>query len=259
MKAIASTSSPAQAQFHEDRTHHPRASREAECGWEGASALPPGTHGPAQELCGPRAHLFVGNTMIETLLANMGRLQQPALWNESGLQKGEYFAMTLHRPANVDKVDGFARLLRAIAEGTRGLPVVFPVHPLTAKTLHDLNEVPSSFRLVDPQPYLEFNYLVRQAKAVITDSGGVTEETTARGMPDMTLRDSTELPETVTIDANELISTNSTALAPALDKLFAGEWKEGAFPEKWDGHIGELIVEGLERLLAASEVGPLKF
>lgn len=192
---------------------------------------------------------FVGNTMIDTLLANMDRLRKPDFWEVQGLEPGEYFVVTLHRPANVDQGDSFARLLRAIAEGTRGLPVVFPVHPRTAKTLRELHEVPVSFCLVNPQPYLEFNYLVKNARAVITDSGGVTEETTVMGVPCLTLRDSTERPETVTTGTNELIGTNPAALAPALEKLFAGHWKKGGIPEKWDGHTGERIAEALEQLL----------
>jgi UDP-N-acetylglucosamine 2-epimerase (non-hydrolysing) len=192
---------------------------------------------------------FVGNTMIDTLLANLTRLQKPRFFDDLELNAGEYFVVTLHRPANVDKGDAFARLLAAIGNGTRGLPVVFPVHPRTAKTLHDLNEVPASIHLVDPQPYLEFNYLVKHAKAVITDSGGITEETTVMGVPCMTLRDNTERPETVSIGTNELIGTDPAALAPALDKLFAGQWKKGAIPEKWDGHTGERIVQVLEQLL----------
>lgn len=193
---------------------------------------------------------FVGNTMIDTLLVNLPRLQKPTFFDELGLRSGEYFVVTLHRPANVDQGDAFARLLAAIGEGTRGLPVVFPVHPRTAKTLRDLNEVPASFQLVDPQPYLEFNFLVKHAKAVITDSGGITEETTVMGVPCLTLRDSTERPETVTTGTNELIGTNPAALAPALDKLFAGQWKKGAIPEKWDGHTGQRIMQVLEQLLA---------
>jgi UDP-N-acetylglucosamine 2-epimerase (non-hydrolysing) len=192
---------------------------------------------------------FVGNTMIDTLLANLPRLQKPGFFDELGLKAGEYFVVTLHRPANVDQGDAFSHLLAAIGEGTRGLPVVFPVHPRTAKTLRDLNEVPPIFKLVDPQPYLEFNYLVKHAKAVITDSGGITEETTVLGVPCLTLRDSTERPETVTIGTNELIGTDPAVLAPALDKLFSGQWKKGAIPEKWDGHTGERIVHLLEQLL----------
>jgi UDP-N-acetylglucosamine 2-epimerase (non-hydrolysing) len=194
---------------------------------------------------------FVGNTMIDTLLANLERLRPPPFWNEAGLQPGGYFVLTLHRPANVDASSPFARLLEAIAEGARGLPVVFPVHPRTAKTLQALPGFPPSIRLVDPQPYLEFNYLVKHARAVITDSGGITEETTVMGVPCLTLRDNTERPETVTIGTNELIGTDPARLKPVLDRLFAGEWKKGAIPEKWDGRTAERIVAALERLLAA--------
>ena len=192
---------------------------------------------------------FVGNTMIDTLLVNMGRLQPPVFWDDLGLVPGGYFVLTLHRPANVDASGPFAKLLAAIAEGTRGLPVVFAVHPRTAKTLREMPGFPPSLRLVDPQPYLEFNYLVKHAKAVITDSGGITEETTVMGVPCLTLRDNTERPETVTIGTNELIGTDPTRLKPALDRLFAGGWKRGASPEKWDGKAAERIVAALETLL----------
>ncbi len=194
---------------------------------------------------------FVGNTMIDTLLENMDRLRPPRFWEEKGLQPGQYFVVTLHRPANVDKSDGFARLLAAIGKETRGLPVVFPVHPRTAKTLIELGEVPANFCMVEPQPYLEFIYLVKHAKAVITDSGGITEETTVMGVPCMTLRDSTERPETIRLGTNELIGTDPAALKPALERLFAGEWKRGGIPEKWDGKTGQRIVAELERLFCA--------
>ncbi|HSW23074.1 MAG TPA: UDP-N-acetylglucosamine 2-epimerase (non-hydrolyzing), partial [Burkholderiaceae bacterium] len=139
---------------------------------------------------------FVGNTMIDTLLANMGRLKAPPFWSEAGLRAGQYFVMTMHRPANVDTATGFAAVLQAIGDGARGMTVVFPVHPRTAKTLAALGDLPKNLLFVDPQPYLEFNYLVKHAKAVITDSGGVTEETTVMGIPCITMRDTTERPET---------------------------------------------------------------
>ena len=126
---------------------------------------------------------FVGNTMIDTLLANMDRLRAPTFWAEHDLRKGQYFVVTLHRPSNVDELDGFAKLLQSIGQGTRGMPVIFPVHPRTAKTLSEVDLVPDSILLVEPQPYLEFNYLVKNAKAVITDSGGITEEATVMGIP----------------------------------------------------------------------------
>lgn len=192
---------------------------------------------------------FVGNTMIDTLLANQERLRAPSFWNEQGLKSGEYFVVTLHRPANVDAGSAFSKLLEAIGESTRGLPVVFPVHPRTAKTLATLPNLPANLLLVEPQAYLEFNYLVKHAKAVITDSGGITEETTVMGVPCMTLRDSTERPETITIGTNELIGTDPAKLRPALDKLFAGQWKQGRIPDKWDGKTGERIVKILAKIL----------
>lgn len=195
---------------------------------------------------------FVGNTMIDTLLAQLARLQKPPFWDELRLMAGEYFVLTLHRPANVDEEQKLEALLTAIGTGARSLPVVFPVHPRTARTLQSLGTLPANLRMVDPQPYLEFNYLVRDAKAVITDSGGITEETTVLGVPCMTLRDSTERPETVTLGTNELLGTNPAALAPAFDRLFGGRWKKGAIPEKWDGKTGARIACELERLLAGA-------
>lgn len=195
---------------------------------------------------------FVGNTMIDTLLSNMDRLRPPELWTEMQLEAGEYFVVTLHRPANVDELHLLEATLSAISEGCRGRPIVFPAHPRTVKTLRDSSRVPANVAIVEPQPYLEFNYLVRHAKAVITDSGGITEETTVMGVPCLTLRDSTERPETVDVGTNELIGTDPAAIRPALDRLFAGSWKTGVSPEKWDGKTGERIAEVLERLLAGA-------
>ena len=192
---------------------------------------------------------FVGNTMIDTLLANMDRLRPPAFWSELGLEAGKYFVVTLHRPANVDANGQLLATLLAIGSACRSLPVIFPVHPRTSKTLRALDGMPVNIRFVEPQPYLEFNYLVKHAKAVITDSGGITEETTVMGVPCMTLRDSTERPETVTIGTNELLGTDPAKLKPALDRLFDEKWKTGCIPEKWDGQTGIRIVEILEKLL----------
>lgn len=192
---------------------------------------------------------FVGNTMIDTLLANLHRLRPPAVWQGAGLQPRGYFVMTLHRPANVDDPLRFARLVEAVMQATRGLPVVFPVHPRTAKALAGWPERPAALLTVDPQPYLEFNYLVKHALGVITDSGGITEETTVLGIPCLTLRDTTERPETVTQGTNELIGTDPSALRPALDRLFAGQWKRGTVPDLWDGRTGERIAEVLEHVL----------
>lgn len=193
---------------------------------------------------------FVGNTMIDTLLKNMPRFIPPTFWESTGLLDGQYFVVTLHRPSNVDGDRKLLAMLQAISVGTRGLPVVFPVHPRTAKQLQELQGAPPTLCYVDPQPYLEFNYLVKHAKAVITDSGGITEETTVMGVPCMTLRNSTERPETVSIGTNELVGTEPRNLGPFLERLFEGRWKKGGIPELWDGQTSPRIVRELERLLA---------
>jgi UDP-N-acetylglucosamine 2-epimerase (non-hydrolysing) len=199
---------------------------------------------------GPDRIFFVGNTMIDTLLKHRPRFQAPAIWSQAKLQAKKYFVLTLHRPANVDNDATLAALMKAIVTGSRGLPLVFPVHPRTAKTLQRIGVAANNLFLTEPLSYFEFNYLVEHAMAVITDSGGITEETTVMGVPCLTLRDSTERPETVTIGTNELVGTQPEALAPHLDRLFAGKWKRGAIPPLWDGRTSERIVQYLETALA---------
>lgn len=191
---------------------------------------------------------FVGNTMIDTLLKNEDRLLRPAIWKEASLVNGQYFILTLHRPANVDGEEKLRNLLETIIIGSRGLPIVFPVHPRTAKNLANLGIEASNLFMVDPMSYLEFNYLVKYAKAVITDSGGITEETTVMRVPCITLRNNTERPETVEIGTNELIGTDPVNLPPAFEKLFNGQWKKGAIPPLWDGKTGERIVSVLNKI-----------
>ena len=199
----------------------------------------------------------VGNVMIDTLLANRVRFRKPEVWDELGLKDKEFIVMTMHRPANVDEENHLRALMEQIIDNVHGLSVIFPIHPRTAKILKELmtegmNELTIEERwpnlhIVEPMGYLEFNYLVERAKAVVTDSGGITEETTVMGVPCITLRDNTERPETCTVGTNELIGTNPAAIKPALDKLFAGEWKKGAIPELWDGHTAERIIEILSQ------------
>ncbi|HJP63932.1 MAG TPA: UDP-N-acetylglucosamine 2-epimerase (non-hydrolyzing) [Mucilaginibacter sp.] len=191
---------------------------------------------------------FVGNTMIDTLLKQRPLFIKPSFWNEFGLEVGKYLVMTLHRPANVDEDDKLTNLINEIIQNSRELPLIFPVHPRTAKILENLGISHPRLHMIDPLGYLEFNYLVERAKGVITDSGGVTEETTVMGVPCMTLRDSTERPETITTGTNELLGTDPKAIKPAMEKLFAGKWKGGTIPELWDGKTAERIVETLIRL-----------
>ncbi len=208
---------------------------------------------------------FVGNVMIDTLLANRSRFRKPEIWDELKLQEKQFVVMTMHRPANVDEENHLRAMMEQIIDNVHGLPVIFPIHPRTAKMLRELlNDRPQAnsmsateslnderfpnLHIVEPMGYLEFNYLVERAKAVVTDSGGITEETTVMGVPCITLRDNTERPETCTVGTNELIGTNPAAIKPALDKLFAGEWKKGAIPELWDGKTAERIISILADL-----------
>ena len=209
---------------------------------------------------------FVGNVMIDTLLANRARFRKPQIWDELGLKEKQYIVMTMHRPGNVDEESHLKAMMEQIITNVRGLPIVFPIHPRTAlrlrellnersqtssmsaiESLNDANKW-ANLHIVEPMGYLEFNYLVERAKAVVTDSGGITEETTVMGVPCITLRDNTERPETCTVGTNELIGTDPKAIKPAMDKLFAGEWKKGAIPELWDGHTAARIIEILARL-----------
>jgi UDP-N-acetylglucosamine 2-epimerase (non-hydrolysing) len=191
---------------------------------------------------------FVGNTMIDTLLKNKHRFKKPSWFTERGLSQGAYLVITLHRPSNVDDPNHLQALLEEIVKHSRGVPLVFPVHPRTRKNLGPQWDAHPQLILCDPMGYLEFNYLVEHSMAVITDSGGITEETTVMQIPCMTLRNSTERPETCTLGTNELIGTSIAALQPALERLFAGNWKKGSIPEKWDGHAAERIVEHIVAL-----------
>ncbi len=185
---------------------------------------------------------FAGNTMIDTLLKQMPRFKQPALWQQYKLQPQQYMVMTLHRPNNVDETTQLKSLIDAIVAASNGLPLLFPVHPRTAKMIDSIGVQAANLFFTAPLGYLEFNYLVQHSKAVITDSGGITEETTVMGIPCITLRNNTERPETITIGTNELIGTDPSGIAPALEKLFEGKWKKGGIPPLWDGHAAERIV-----------------
>lgn len=203
----------------------------------------------------PQKVWYVGNVMIDTLLANRARFTKPAIYDELCLQEKNYVVMTMHRPANVDEEQHLKALMEQIITNVHGLPIIFPIHPRTAKIFYNLWGDEEQLRIlfpnlhiVDPMGYLAFNYLVEHAKVVVTDSGGITEETTVMGVPCITLRDNTERPETCTIGTNRLIGTNPDAIKPALDALFAGQWQQGAIPPLWDGHTAERIVEILYSL-----------
>jgi UDP-N-acetylglucosamine 2-epimerase (non-hydrolysing) len=188
--------------------------------------------------------------MIDTLLKQMPNFKQPDFWEAAKLTPKNYFVLTLHRPSNVDADTQLQELLSEIMQHTQGHKVVFPVHPRTAKMLAQMDTTFEQLFLTEPMSYLEFNYLVKHAKAVITDSGGITEETTVMQVPCVTLRSSTERPETCTIGTNELIGTNPDAIKPTMEKLFAGNWKKGGIPPLWDGHTAERIIAAIKNIYA---------
>ena len=185
---------------------------------------------------------FVGNTMIDTLLHEMNRFEPPSCWESLRLKKRQYCVLTLHRPSNVDGEKHLETIVTSIMRNMGNVSVIFPVHPRTAKKLERVHATLEGLYCIKPLPYLQFNYLVQNSLGVITDSGGITEETTVMGVPCMTLRDSTERPETVDIGTNELIGTDPNLIPEAVTRLITGQWKKGSIPEKWDGKAAERIV-----------------
>ncbi|WP_160069582.1 non-hydrolyzing UDP-N-acetylglucosamine 2-epimerase [Sphingobacterium bovisgrunnientis] len=188
---------------------------------------------------------FVGNTMIDTLLKQKPNFKKPSIWNDLSLVERKYIVMTLHRPANVDEESKLKNLIDEIILNSQDFPLIFPVHPRTAKILSNLGVSHPRLHLIEPLGYLEFNYLVEKSFAVITDSGGITEETSVMNIPCMTLRDNTERPETISLGTNELLGTNPQALKPAFKMLFDGKWKKGKSIPLWDGNAAKRIVSSL--------------
>jgi UDP-N-acetylglucosamine 2-epimerase (non-hydrolysing) len=189
--------------------------------------------------------IFVGNTMIDTLIANLNRLKAPAVYNKLALKRKEYIVLTMHRPANVDEELKLKLFLNEIVNSSKGLPIIFPVHPRTKSIISKLNVNFENLYMIEPLGYLEFNFLVKNAFCVITDSGGITEETTYMKIPCLTLRDNTERPETISIGTNELVGANPKNIKKAIQKIFAGAWKKGSIPKFWDGKTSVRIVDHL--------------
>jgi UDP-N-acetylglucosamine 2-epimerase (non-hydrolysing) len=188
---------------------------------------------------------FVGNVMIDTLKKNESKLEKPKLWDDLGLNEKKYFVLTLHRPSNVDEKNSLKTLLEQISKLAKDYPIIFPVHPRTKTIVKNLSLNFDNLYYVAPLGYLEFNYLVKHAFAVLTDSGGITEETTIMNVPCMTLRENTERPETCEIGTNVLVGNDPIKLADAFKVLFSGNWNQGQIPELWDGETAKRIVNHL--------------
>ena len=191
---------------------------------------------------------FVGNTMIDTLIRNLSKLKKPFFFDQLSIVHKEYIVLTLHRPSNVDDKNQLQSILEMIVLNSKNLPILFPVHPRTKKNIENFGLNYSKLIFLEPLSYLEFNYLVKNSLMVITDSGGITEETTVMQVPCVTLRDSTERPETVTMGTNELVGSDAKKFELALAKIFAGDWKKGSVPELWDGKTAQRIVEIIQNI-----------
>jgi UDP-N-acetylglucosamine 2-epimerase (non-hydrolysing) len=190
----------------------------------------------------PAEKIFrVGNVMIDSLvklLPAAQRLSQNCLRHP---QPQPYALVTLHRPANVDDATILKRILQSLLEVSQDLAVVFPAHPRTRKRIADFGLQAERLQILDPLPYLEFLALQSRATVVITDSGGIQEETTYLGVPCLTLRENTERPITVSLGTNVLVGRDPGKLHSEISRVLAGQAKNGTIPPLWDGHAGERI------------------
>lgn len=194
--------------------------------------------------------VFVGNVMIDSLVDNIGRVEKPEICADFRLKPREYLVITMHRPATVDDPVHLKGLLDVICSQAK-FPIVFPVHPRTHDKVKYLAGCYSNLVIVPPLSYLEFVYLVRDARGVISDSGGVSEETTYLNIPCITLRENTERPETLIQGTNRLVGHNHAAIREAMEDLIEGRWRQGTVPMKWDGRTAERIATHLKEIASA--------
>jgi UDP-N-acetylglucosamine 2-epimerase (non-hydrolysing) len=191
---------------------------------------------------------IVGNVMIDTLLKNRSKAEQSNILDDLDLQPRSYAALTLHRPSNVDNAETFGRLLDAIGEIQQDMPIIFPIHPRTRKNLPNLGlaqrvEAMTNLRLLDPIGYLDFLKLTANAKIVLTDSGGIQEETTILKVPCLTMRENTERPITADVGSNQIVGTDPAAILDAYRAVMDGKRPEPQIPPLWDGQAAQRIAE----------------
>ena len=186
---------------------------------------------------------FVGNVMIDTLYQNLNRMYEPTFWNEYQLKTANYIVLTLHRPSNVDQEQSLIQLLKGIDTMAGDKKVIFPIHPRTKAILGENNLKLKNILFVVPQGYLNFMYLVKNSFAVITDSGGISEETTVLGIPCFTMRNNTERPETESIGTNTLVGTSIESLEKVYKEFLQNGREKAGIPELWDGKASERIID----------------
>jgi len=198
----------------------------------------------------------VGNVMIDTLFQQIGRARDSAILNELELRPREFAALTLHRPSNVDNPEVLSRICSALGEVARELPVVFPAHPRTQARMREFGiSAPAGVRITAPLGYLDFLRLWSDARLVLTDSGGLQEETTALGVPCLTLRENTERPITIEQGSNRLVGSDPARIVGAAREIMSnGVSYAGRAPELWDGHSADRIVEALIARARSAEI-----
>jgi UDP-N-acetylglucosamine 2-epimerase (non-hydrolysing) len=199
---------------------------------------------------------FVGNTMIDTMVAFEENIENSDVMDQYGLKSGEYILMTIHRPATVDNVEGLTKLIELIEELTKNKQIVFPIHPRTVSRLASFGleeRLRSNEKLIltEPMGYFSFQKLIKYAALILTDSGGIQEETTFRQVPCLTLRPNTERPSTLTIGSNELITFDIDLIKSKIKDIETGSFKKGQVPELWDGKSTERIMKHIHQELNA--------
>jgi UDP-N-acetylglucosamine 2-epimerase (non-hydrolysing) len=211
-----------------------------------------GNRNLVQEGVSPDKIHFVGNIMIDSLIRVLNRiteLDEDRVLSEFGLEKGHYVLVTLHRPSNVDHRETLSKIFHFLSSLSAKIPVIFPVHPRTKKNMDGFGvdeSLQQNFKIIEPLRYREFIALEKRPQFVLTDSGGIQEETTYLNVPCLTLRPNTERPVTIVKGTNELVAIDQ--LKEKTDLILAGSWKQGRMPELWDGKTGQRIVEILKKM-----------
>ncbi|MGB8213931.1 MAG: UDP-N-acetylglucosamine 2-epimerase (non-hydrolyzing) [Anaerolineales bacterium] len=193
---------------------------------------------------------LVGNIMIDSLVRMLPKALKRQTATRLGVEPGQYALLTLHRPSNVDDPATFVRLLNLFSDLSRKIPIIFPVHPRTQNQIGSLGyTAPASFRLVEPVDYLDSLCLQKQAKLVLTDSGGIQEETSCLSIPCLTLRQNTERPVTVELGTSTIVGNNESLIRETFELVLAGRYKPGRPIPLWDGHTAERVADSLQVFL----------
>ncbi len=200
----------------------------------------------AREGVAPERIHFVGNCMVDSLCTHYDKAVAGKPWEQYGVEQNSYALLTLHRPSNVDADARLKELMGLAGSIAQRMPVIFPMHPRTKQRLREFGQaLPASLVLVDPQPYVTFLGLTAASKLVLTDSGGIQEETTAMQVPCLTLRCNTERPSTVELGTNAIVGDDLDLADRMVDQILRGEWKKGSVPPLWDGHAASRVVDSL--------------